>query len=302
MRAIRTRAPAKVNLSLRVMAREEDGYHQLETVFQALDLWDDVWVRPTAGGVRLELDGPEPCPPEQNLAYRAAATYLARSGIRQGVEIRLAKRMPSGGGLGGGSSDGAAVLRALDALFEGELSTEALNGLAADLGADVPFFLSPSPLALGWGRGDRLLPLPPLPSAPVLLAIPAFSVSTPEAFRELARRRADTEPARPVGALDPELAATWGQISDLAWNDFHGPVFSLKPQLGELHAAMAGTGASVVLLSGSGSSLFALYDDPDARDRAGDDLAARFTEVNWIRTRTLTEMPGVAEGATWPAR
>lgn len=290
MTSVRLRAPAKVNLRLRVLGRESGGYHQLETVFQALDLSDEVDVRSGPAGVHLDLDGPEPCPPEENLAYRAASAFLDRTGIAQGVSIRLSKRIPARGGLGGGSSDAAAVLRAMNRLFRDVLPGRELERLAADLGSDVPFFLSPSPLALAWGRGDRFLPLNALPPAPVLLAVPAFGVETHRAFRALGAAGVPA-PVRPVGAIDPRKLSSWEGVAELAANDLQDAVFGLEPVLRSLFEALSGVGARLSLLSGSGSTLFALFEDRSTRDEAAEALSRRFGDVNWLRTTTLAAMP-----------
>lgn len=290
MTSVRLRAPAKVNLRLRVLGRESGGYHQLETVFQALDLSDEVDVRSGPAGVRLDLDGPEPCPPEENLAYRAASAFLDRTGIAQGVSIRLSKRIPARGGLGGGSSDAAAVLRAMNRLFREVLPGSELERLAADLGSDVPFFLSPSPLALAWGRGDRVLPLNALPPAPVLLAVPGFGVETRRAFQALGVAGVPT-PVRPVGAIDPRKLSSWEGVAELAANDLQDAVFGLEPVLRSLFDALSGVGARLSLLSGSGSTLFALFEDPSTCDEAAETLSRRFGDVDWLRTTTLAAMP-----------
>jgi 4-diphosphocytidyl-2-C-methyl-D-erythritol kinase len=291
VRAIRIHAPAKVNLRLKVMAREADGYHQLETIFQGLEFGDDVAVRPVGDGVHIEVDGPVPCADVENLAYRAAEAFRRRAGISQGVAIRLAKRIPAGGGLGGGSSDAAAVLKALNVLFEGELEVAELDRMAADLGADVPYFLSPSPLALAWGRGDRCLPVPALPSAPVLLCLPDVEVHTPAAFAELARAR-ETEPTpAPAGVLDPKALTTWQGIAGLAVNDFEPVVFEMHPVLGTLHAAMVATGPVVCLLAGSGGAVFAVYDGTAGRDAALAVLSSRFPGQRFVATSTLASAP-----------
>lgn len=302
MRTVRIEAPAKVNLFLRVLAREDSGYHQLETLFQALDLEDVVHVRPAGSGIELTVEGPEPCPPEDNLAYQAALAYRERAGIRQGVDIRLTKRVPAGGGLGGGSSDAAAVLRALDVLFEGELGAVALEEIAAGLGADVPYFLSPSPLALAWGRGDRLLPLPPLPPAPVLLASPGTAVETGRAFAALAEHRARAVRGRPVGVVRLSELRTWAQVAERAENAFHDPVFSLEPSLAELYEALVGTGPLITLLAGSGSSVFGVYRTVTTRNQAAEELGARFPSVTWLATETRSAMPAPVKGARPPVR
>lgn len=291
MRAVRLEAPAKVNLRLRVMAREESGYHQLETVFAALGFGDTLEVAPAEGGVTLEVRGPSPCPPEDNLAYRAARAYMEEAPFGQGVRIHLEKRIPAAGGLGGGSSDAAAVLRALDWIYEGELGVERLTRLGARLGADVPFFLSPSPVALAWGRGDRFLPLPPLPESHVLLCVPDVSVSTAAAFGALAEARAAGRAPVPTGALHPEALESWSSLASLAHNDFHDAVFTMEPSLRELHAGLMETGPLICLLAGSGSTVFAVYGDAGQRELAAMAVADRFFGVQLIRTTTRLAMP-----------
>ena len=169
---IRIHAPAKVNLALRVLAREDSGFHQLETLFSALEFGDVLTLQLGGSGITLNLDGLHLGPPEENLVYRAAKGFKELARVEEGMEIHLEKRIPIRAGLGGGSSDAAAILRGLHFLFPGRLGEETLLQLAASLGADVPFFLCGSGLALAWGRGDRILSLPALPSASVLLAIP----------------------------------------------------------------------------------------------------------------------------------
>ncbi len=214
MRRLRTLAPAKVNLRLRVLAREDSGYHQIETLFQALDFGDEVEVAEGDRGIRLEVEGMDVGPVEENLAYRAAVSFLDRLRGDGGVSIRLRKRVPPGAGLGGGSSDGAAVLRLLAALHPGAVGEEALLEIAAGLGADVPFFLAPSPLALAWGRGDRILPLSPLPPRPVLLALPPLAVDTPGAYGMLDEVRGSGWAAGP--ALLRRVPASWQEVGEVA--------------------------------------------------------------------------------------
>jgi 4-diphosphocytidyl-2-C-methyl-D-erythritol kinase len=288
---VRLEAPAKVNLRLRIMAREDSGYHQLETVFAALDFGDVVEVTPAGAGVTLEVSGPSPCPPEDNLAYRAALAYMEAAGIAQGARIHLEKRIPAAGGLGGGSSDAAAVLRALDWMYEGELGVVRLARLGSDLGADVPFFLSPSPVALAWGRGDRFLPLPPLPEAYLLLCVPEVSVSTAAAFQAMTAARAAAGVPAPTGALHPEALESWSSMARLAQNDFHPAVFTMEPSLGELHTGLMETGPVICLLAGSGSTVFAVYEEPGQRELAEAHVAARLPAVELIRTTTRLAMP-----------
>lgn len=293
---VRIEAPAKVNLSLRVLAREGSGYHQLETIYQALDLGDRVVVRLGKGrGVSLEVAGPDAWvrgtgPAEENLAVRAAEAFRARSGVTEGIEVRLEKRVPPRSGLGGGSSDAAAVLRALNRLFSEPLSGDVLLELSGALGSDVPFFLSPSPLVLAWGRGERLLPLPPLPPRPVLLLLPEEGVATREAFAWLASGGGSKEGPRPV-VHAPERTGSWEGVRREAVNDFHGPVFRARPDLERLHRALLDTSPLLALLSGSGAALFAVYTDQGAAEAALRRVRAGAGEVRPLLTRTLEAMP-----------
>ncbi len=270
-------APAKVNLFLRVTAREASGYHQIETLFQRLELADEVSLAlRTDGEVRLQVEGvPEGTlgPEDGNLAVRAARAFagaLARQGVAfPGVDIRVVKKTPAGGGLGGGSSDAAAVLRGLNHLTGAPMGPDDLLPLGGTLGADVPFFLTGAPLALGWGRGDRLLPLPPLPPSPVLLAIPPFPVETPEAYRLLAMERERIEAGvLPAGVLPPEDLMGWEGVARLAENAFQGVLDPRHPILRRIRNAMEMAGARVALLSGSGSTIFGVFDDDGGVARA----------------------------------
>ncbi len=171
--AVRLPAHAKLNLFLRVLAREADGYHGLETVFCLVDLADELRAeRREARGVTIEVQGADVGPAADNLAVRAAAAVLAATGDRFGVHLTLTKRIPVRAGLGGGSSDAAAALLAVNRLAGGAIPRHELLQFAAKLGSDVPFFVAGAPLALAWSHGDRLMRLPALPSAPALLLVP----------------------------------------------------------------------------------------------------------------------------------
>lgn len=266
MSTARVRAQAKVNLALRILAREESGFHQIETVFQRLALADVVAVR-AASGRALDVRFADPARPaelgpvEQNLAWRAADAYAAVAGWPGGFAIEIDKSIPVGGGLGGGSADAAAVLRALDALAPRPLGAAALIDLAARLGADVAFLTSPSELALGWGRGERLLDLPPLPAAPVLLVTPDFGVNTAAAYGALAAHRAETRVAAGAAWRSPRALGSWSAVAADAVNDFEPVVFDLHPQLGTVRAQLAALPrARFALMSGSGSTLFAVLE------------------------------------------
>jgi len=289
---LRVVAPAKVNLGLRILAREASGFHQLETVFLALEMGDTLLVEVGGDGISLSVDGPLTGPLGQNLVYRAARAFMGRAGGKEGLKIRLSKRIPVQGGLGGGSSDAAATLKALSALFPGAVGASDLWQMAADLGSDVPFFLSHYPMALAWGRGERLLPLLPLPRAWVVLALPPLSVSTPEAFAALAQERSRRADASRAGSLSLEDLGSWAGLASMAENDFEAVVFQRFPLLGRIRAVMEETSPTLSLLSGTGASLFAVFLDKGAAEAGLEGLQASFPETRFLLTRTLEKWPG----------
>jgi 4-diphosphocytidyl-2-C-methyl-D-erythritol kinase len=288
-------APAKVNLSLRVLDREESGYHQLETLFLALEFGDTLRLSTARDGITLSVQGADVGPVEDNLVYRAAAGFLTRAGIPTGVGIHLEKRIPVTGGLGGGSSDAAATLKGLQELFPGRLSPSAMVRLAGELGADVPFFLSPSTLALAWRRGDRLLPLPPLPSAPVVLAFPPVGVETPKAFDLLDRFREENPTPHSASVLPFNPFSEWETVERFAVNDFEDVVLPAFPSLSRILGAMRSTGPRVALLAGSGSTLFAVYSSEKEAQSAARGLTGEFPNARFQLTRTLEAVPGPSQ-------
>ena len=263
----RTGAPAKVNLFLHVLAREESGYHALETLFCAISLADEIRVERGAAGVRLHVQGEVDTGPEdQNLVVRAARAFYDRLGEPAAVDLHLAKHIPAAAGLGGGSSDAAATLRVLNHLHGGPLSPDALLLLGSGLGSDIPFFLCGSTLALGTGRGERLLPLRPLPSRPVLVCHPGAGMPTAAAYRRLDEARGDDVPAPRL--VPPEQLRDWESVAALARNDFTEPVLSALPGLGDALAVLRDAGASPALLAGSGSAIFGVFRTAAERDAA----------------------------------
>ena len=260
-------AHAKANLFLRVLAREADGYHGIETLFCRLELADTLTGSRTAEpGVTLEVEGADTGPSEENLAVRAARLVLEASKERFGVHFSLTKRIPVGGGLGGGSADAAAALEILNALGGNAIPRAELLHLASRLGADVPFCLSDASLALGWSHGERMLALPPLPRAPVLLVTPAIPVSTAQAYAWVDEARA-TAGRRGALVLDGPALAGWSDIARMAGNDFESVVFGRFPAVREAFEALARTRPLLCRMSGSGSTLFAVYrNDGDRED------------------------------------
>lgn len=270
---LRVQAPAKLNLLLRVLAREADGYHGLETLFCLLSLADDLTAtRRAEPGVALVSEGADCGPPEENLVVKAARLLLESLGHPFGVEFRLTKRIPPRGGLGGGSSDAAAALLLVNALAGDRVPRHELLQLGARIGSDVPFFLSGGPLALAWGHGERMLRLPPLPAAPALLLQPPIGIGTPDAYRKLDAAWQGAG-RRGAVALDLEALASWGSIGRLAGNDFEFALFGGHPELKRAFEALAATRPLVCRMTGSGSTIFAVYRSAGDRDDARQTLS-----------------------------
>lgn len=288
---VRILAPAKVNLLLRILAREDSGYHQLETLFAGVELADSISLEEKERGISLESEGADLGPPEANLVYLAAAGFLKLAGRDVGVRIRLTKRIPLQGGLGGGSSDAAATLKALSALFPGSVDRKDLLALAGGLGSDVPFFLAPSPFAMAWGRGDRLLALSPLPRAPVLLAIPPVGVPTPEAYRLLSLSRRGKAYGGASGLHVLSDFGSWERVADRAANDFEEVIFREYPLLGEVGRALAETRPVLSMLSGSGSSLFAVFPGEKEALESQAHLQEELPDTRFLLTHSLERTP-----------
>jgi 4-diphosphocytidyl-2-C-methyl-D-erythritol kinase len=280
---LRARCPAKVNLSLRVLGRRDDGYHELDTVFQTVDLWDELEVGP-APRLALSCDDPELGVDGRNLVLRAAELLAAHSGSAPGgAQFVLRKRIPVQGGLGGGSSNAAAALR-LAARFWGlAVAAETLTELACALGADVPFFLVGG-TARGRGRGDRITPLTPLPETALLLGCPPYGIPTREVFERASR-------ALPLGdrraGSEATVASTW------EWtNDLEPVVFERWPELRSFRAALEAAGARAALLSGSGSTVYGVFGDADEARRAARRLGPAFPGWRLVPTRTVQAAAG----------
>lgn len=287
------RAPAKVNLVLRVGGRCADGYHELDTLFQAVGLHDELEVSRGGEGIELVVEGEDAGPVADNLVMGAARAFLAAAGPGvedAGLHVRLHKRIPAGAGLGGGSSDAAATLRALDRLFPRAVDSGSLKELAGTLGSDVPFFLGASPLARGRGRGERLEPLNPLPPLAGLVLMPPVTMQTARAYAILDRRRDLKAVAAPPRGLNaPE---SWEAASRDAVNDFEEAVAEDLADVGRALGALRATGPSISLLAGSGSACFALYrSEQEAEDAAN--VVGLGLPWRLFRVRTLTAWPDV---------
>jgi 4-diphosphocytidyl-2-C-methyl-D-erythritol kinase len=292
--SVRIAAHAKLNLFLRVLAREADGYHGIETLFCLIDLADELVAerRGAANEITIEVAGADTGPAEQNLALRAARLVLDATSARLGVHLKLTKRIPVQAGLGGGSSDAAAALTAVNLLAGSAVPRHELLQFAARLGADVSFFLANAPLALAWGHGERMIRLAPLPSAAALLLVPAVPVPTADAYQWIDELRR-TGGRRGAVALDADVLASWGDIARMAGNDFESAVFGRYSAVRDAFEALAGTGPLVCRMTGSGATLFAVYRSHRDRDDAIMRLGRRHGTV--LPTQTLAAVPAAPE-------
>jgi len=279
-RAVRIDAQAKLNLHLRVLAREDSGFHSIETIFHRIDLADEVTVEITSGERTLDTDSTEMGSTESNLVWRAALAFAEPTGWPAGFRIELRKRIPVGAGLGGGSADAAAVLRALNSLSPRPVDTPALLLIAASLGADVPFLASDSVMALAWGRGERLLSLAPLPRREVALVTPDSSVPTADAYRWLDEDRAaatgeaNANLPLEISALD---LASWDSIARFARNDFESHVIKRHPAIAQDLESLRHSGARMAQMTGSGSTIFGVFDAMPNNATLREELTGRVT-------------------------
>lgn len=268
--AARVAARAKVNLALRVGPRRDDGYHDLATIFARIDLADDIVVRVLRSGMTLAVhrDGaPDHAleDPAKNLAAIAARAYMHAAGWPSGCGIHIEKRIPVGAGLGGGSADAGAVLRALDSMSPQPLGTAELMRIAARLGADVPFFTTDAEMALGASRGDVIEPLPPLPARAVAVVMPRFSISTADAYGWLDADRGHAASSSPDLESLRDHARDWVTLARTAVNDFQPVIEARHPVIKAYRSALRDAGAVLAMISGSGSAVFGIFEEaPDA--------------------------------------
>ncbi|MBN1570514.1 MAG: 4-(cytidine 5'-diphospho)-2-C-methyl-D-erythritol kinase [Acidobacteria bacterium] len=253
---LRVRSFAKINLALSVLGRRTDGYHDIQTVFQSIDLCDEIEFRASS---RLELRC-ENLPDvriEDNLVWKAASMLASTLPEKQGASITLRKRIPAGAGLGGGSSNAAATLLGLRRFWNIEVPDADLRSLAASLGSDIPFFLSGG-TALGIGRGESIHPLPETPVQYLVVVFPGIHVSTAEAYRSLnlglTSSTEDHRIQRFCGQVESGMYSLTG-----IFNDFETSILSAYPPIMEAKSLLKARGAIASMLSGSGSSVFGFF-------------------------------------------
>jgi 4-diphosphocytidyl-2-C-methyl-D-erythritol kinase len=287
-RALRVCAFAKINLGLEVRGARPDGYHELRTLFQTIDLHDDVVVRPRPRGLVVRCDHPAVPADERNLALRAALELQRHAGVERGAEIGITKRIPVGGGLGGGSSDAAAVLMALDRMWGVGLGPAGLHPLARRLGADVPFFLVGG-TALGLARGDEVYALHRQVRCHTVVIDLRRPISTPAVFARVDQSLTPPENSNKIFRFVSSDLEGLGAVSILA-NDLERAALEEAPELadqvGRIRGILIREGAALASLSGSGSSFFGLYDD--ARRARGAQSALVAAGFIALRARTVS--------------
>jgi 4-diphosphocytidyl-2-C-methyl-D-erythritol kinase len=289
--AVRIRSYAKVNLGLEVLSVRADGYHELRTIFQSIDLHDDVVLRARGGGVTVRCDHPLVPSDGTNLAARAAEAVRKHCGIARGVEIDIRKRIPVGGGLGGGSSNAAAVLVGLDRLFKIGLGPEGLHRIARRLGADVPYFLLGG-TALGLARGDEVYPLRRQLRGHVVLVDPGIPVSTAAVFKRFDGGLTPRENSSSIFyfvSRDLEGDEAYRLLN----NDLEEAALEEAPalarQVSRIRAVLVQAGSRLAALSGSGSTYFGLFQDARRARRAQAALVAEGFRALRARTVPLDE-------------
>jgi 4-diphosphocytidyl-2-C-methyl-D-erythritol kinase len=275
-------APAKINLWLRVFNADSSGYHPVDTLFCAIGLADRLDIR-DGEGLQLEVSGADVGPIESNLAYRAASMFFEAIGKAPDVAIHLQKNIPSGAGLGGGSSDAAATLLALQERHDHPIKLEWLSEMAARIGSDVPFFLCGSPLARGAGRGEQLTPLPPFEERHVLVVIPNFAIATGDAYRWLDDSALLTDPDEPL-----QLPVGWHDVERQSTNSFEMVLFQRYPVLRRICDFLRENGAGIAHVSGSGSAVFGLFAS-EAAARAAEVVVGMDPTLRTYVCRTLAD-------------
>jgi 4-diphosphocytidyl-2-C-methyl-D-erythritol kinase len=289
---LKKHSPCKVNLILNILGRRADGFHELETVMQPVDLCDEMTFARGGSGLQLTCSHPELPVDSKNLVHRAATAFLAAAKISDGVRIHLQKNLPLAGGIGGGSANAAVTFTALNELFGAPLPLEKLHDLAAALGSDVPFFLYGKP-ALATGRGEQVRTLenfPALRGRALFLAHPGFGISTPWSYQNLARfpqalnGRAGRAQKLVAHLQNNDLKTAAAEI----YNSLEAPAFDKFPVLSLYQEFLRENGARVALMSGSGSTTFAIADNLAAAETLAEKFKSEFGDNGWTASVQIT--------------
>jgi 4-diphosphocytidyl-2-C-methyl-D-erythritol kinase len=276
----------KVNLLLNILGKRPDGFHELETVMQPVSFCDELAFEHGGNEIKLSCSDKNLPTDSKNLVFRAAEQFLAAAKISDGVKIHLEKKIPLAAGLGGGSGNAATTLLALNELFGQPLATEKLFEIAATLGSDVPFFLQDKP-ALATGRGEKIQPLenfPALRGNAFLLIHPGFGISTPWAYQNLSRfpKALNGEKGRAEKLISKLQADQWPAVADGFYNSLEAPALEKFPILQLFQEFLLTNGALAALMSGSGSTTFAIVENRPLAESLVEKFKSQFGENGWL--------------------
>jgi 4-diphosphocytidyl-2-C-methyl-D-erythritol kinase len=285
---LKKKSPCKVNLLLNILGKRPDGFHELETVMQPVDFCDELIFERGGGGVQLSCSDPNLPTDSKNLVHRAATGFLAAAKISGGVKIHLEKNIPLAAGLGGGSGNAATTLLGLNEIFGSPLPISALENIAAALGSDIPFFLQDKP-ALATGRGEKIQPLenfPALAGKAIFLIHPGFGISTPWAYQNLARfpEALNGQPGRAQKLISKLQSNDWPAVADGFYNSLEAPALDKFPVLALYQEFLRKNGALAALMSGSGSTTFAIAENLAAADALAEKFKSEFGANGWTAT------------------
>jgi 4-diphosphocytidyl-2-C-methyl-D-erythritol kinase len=258
---LRVQSFAKINLGLSILGRRPDGYHEIQTIFQTISLCDELEFR-TSSRLELSCENLPDTPKEENLIWKAAASLAAKTAGTQGASITLRKRIPSGAGLGGGSSNAAATLLGLCRLWDIKPPDSDLLAIAAGLGSDVPFFLSGG-MAMGTGRGEKIELLPDSPAEHLVIIFPGIHVSTAEAYRSLNLGLTSSARTHRIHTLYGQMRKGKALLTGI-FNDFEDSILPAYPAILDAKRFLEERGATAALLSGSGSSVFGFFSNEES--------------------------------------
>jgi 4-diphosphocytidyl-2-C-methyl-D-erythritol kinase len=282
---LQKKSPCKVNLLLNILGRRADGFHELETVMQPVNFCDELVFERGGNGIQLSCSDKTLPTDSRNLVFRAAANFLSAAKIGDGIKIHLEKKIPLAAGLGGGSGNAATTLIALSELFGQPLATEKLREIAAALGSDIPFFLQNNP-ALATGRGEKIQPLknfPALRDNAFLLIHPGFGISTPWAYQNLERfpEALNGQKGRAEKLISLLQADNWPADADGFYNSLEAPALEKFPILALFQEFLRTNGALDSLMSGSGSTTFAIVENISAGESLLEKFKSKFGENCW---------------------
>ncbi|HEY1663500.1 MAG TPA: 4-(cytidine 5'-diphospho)-2-C-methyl-D-erythritol kinase [Verrucomicrobiae bacterium] len=283
--ALNKKSHCKVNLLLNILGKRGDGFHELETLMQPVNYCDDLAFERAADGLKLTCSDAQLPTDSRNLIFRAARDFLAAAKISDGIKIHLEKKIPMAAGLGGGSGNAATTLLALDEIFGKPLAHEKLVELAAALGSDIPFFLQSKP-ALAVGRGEKVQSLeefPALKGRAFLLIHPGFGISTPWAYQNLARcpEALNGRPGRAQELITKLQGLDLAIAAGSFYNSLEAPAFEKFPILKLYQEFLLSNGAQAALMSGSGSTTFAIAADVSAAESLAEKFKSRFGDNGW---------------------